>query len=74
MGGDGTIAPMRGSPTELYQYKNPPLPDSSNIDCCRCGQNVHNTEAYECNTCGCWYHPDCVTESEKSDYDSRHNK
>lgn len=61
----GRSAPLRGSDTEMDQNRI----SNYHHDCCRCGQDVHNSHPYECNQCCCVYHPDCVTDQEKSDYD-----
>lgn len=65
------LPPLRGEPTELDHFNR--YPKTNHADCCRCGQDTYQTEGYECNQCGCTYCPGCVTEGEKTQFDSRHN-
>lgn len=63
---NGGLAPIYGSDPALSQSSN----DQIHHDCCRCGSDVFGTKYYDCNICECVYHPDCVTEQEKQDYDT----
>ena len=57
--------PIRSSDTDMAVETI----SNDHYNCCRCGQDVFNSQPYECNTCGCTYHPACVTDQEKFYYD-----